>query len=117
MVEFGIDITSEDAKTIVHHKVAARCFLVMNADDAVAASRNFANYYRDLGDSPMHRRPGVGPNKGGMSGSAMNIDQVLSRLQVQYSIILRLPMSAFLMTIVFCRYRPNCKNRVILAQT
>ena len=39
MVEFGIDITSEDAKTIVHHKVAARIFLVMNADDAVAASR------------------------------------------------------------------------------
>lgn len=82
MVEFGIDITSEDAKTIVHHKVAARCFLVMNADDAVAASRNFANYYRDLGDSPMHRRPGMGPNKGGMSTSGMNIDQVLSRLQV-----------------------------------
>ncbi|KAK9895391.1 hypothetical protein P389DRAFT_92646 [Cystobasidium minutum MCA 4210] len=83
MVEFGIDITSEDAKTIVHHKVAARCFLVMNADDAVAASRNFANYYRDLGDSPMHRRPGMGPNKGGMSTSGMNIDQVLSRLQTE----------------------------------
>lgn len=83
MVEFGIDITSEDAKTIVHHKVAARCFLVMNADDAVSASRDFANYYRDLGESPMHRRPGMGPNKGGMSGSGVNIDQVLSRLQTE----------------------------------
>lgn len=39
MVEFGIDITSEDQKTIVHHKVAARCFLVMNAEDAVATTR------------------------------------------------------------------------------
>jgi hypothetical protein len=39
MVEFGIDITSEDGKTIVHHKVAARCFLIMNAEDAVATSR------------------------------------------------------------------------------
>ena len=39
MVEFGIDITSEDTKTIVHHKVAARCFLVMNAEDAAQSSR------------------------------------------------------------------------------
>ena len=39
MVEFGIDITSEDTKTIVHHKVAARCYLVMNAEDAAATSR------------------------------------------------------------------------------
>lgn len=39
MVEFGIDITSEDTKTVVHHKVAARCYLVMNADDAAANSR------------------------------------------------------------------------------
>ena len=39
MIEFGIDITSEDNKSIVHHKVAARCFLVMNAEDAIATSR------------------------------------------------------------------------------
>lgn len=39
MIEFGIDITSEETKSIVHRKVAARCFLVMSAEDAVATSR------------------------------------------------------------------------------
>lgn len=112
MVEFGIDITSEDAKTIVHHKVAARCFLVMNADDAVSASRNFANYYRDLGDSPMHRRPGMGPNKGGMSNAGMNIDQVLSRLQVSSE-----SEPTCLLELTYHHTRPNCRNLARLEQT
>lgn len=37
--EFGIDIVSDDSKTIVHHKVAAKVYLVMNQDDAAASSR------------------------------------------------------------------------------
>lgn len=32
--EFGIDIASEDKKTIIHHKVAARIACVFSADDA-----------------------------------------------------------------------------------
>ncbi|GAA6021534.1 hypothetical protein JCM10207_005794, partial [Rhodosporidiobolus poonsookiae] len=39
IVEFGIDILTDDTKTIVHHKVAAKVHLVLNADDAVASSR------------------------------------------------------------------------------
>ena len=38
--EFGIDIVSDDGKTIVHHKVAAQVFVVMNADDAMSSSRS-----------------------------------------------------------------------------
>lgn len=30
---------SDDNKTIVHHKVAAKVFIVMNAEDALASSR------------------------------------------------------------------------------
>ena len=37
--EFGIDIVSDDSKTIVHHKVAAKVHVVMNSDDALASSR------------------------------------------------------------------------------
>jgi hypothetical protein len=39
MQEFGIDIVSDDNKTIVHHKVATKVFLVMNAQDAESVSR------------------------------------------------------------------------------
>lgn len=97
MVEFGIDITSEDTKTIVHHKVAARCYLVLNADDAAATSRyalipvsnvsmlmrphrNFASYYREMDEASMHRRAGLGNKNMGTPG--LNLDQVLGRLQV-----------------------------------
>ena len=37
--------------------------------------------YRDLGDSPLHRRAGLGGGKG-MGGTGLNMDQVLNRLQV-----------------------------------
>lgn len=37
--EFGIDIVSEDNKTIVHHKVAARVFIIMNQDDFNQSNR------------------------------------------------------------------------------
>ncbi|EJD50126.1 hypothetical protein AURDEDRAFT_20516, partial [Auricularia subglabra TFB-10046 SS5] len=34
IVEFGIDIVGEDNKTIIHHKVAARCTCILSPDDA-----------------------------------------------------------------------------------
>lgn len=37
--EFGIDIVSDDNKTIIHHKVAAKVFLVLSHEDAIAAGR------------------------------------------------------------------------------
>lgn len=39
-VEFGIDIVSDDNKTIVHHKVAAKVFLVLSNEDAAASTRS-----------------------------------------------------------------------------
>lgn len=37
--EFGIDIISEDNRTIIHHKVAAKVYCVFNGDDAALSSR------------------------------------------------------------------------------
>lgn len=34
--EFGIDIVSDDNKTIVHHKVSTKVYVVINADEAMA---------------------------------------------------------------------------------
>ncbi|CAE6458980.1 unnamed protein product [Rhizoctonia solani] len=39
IVEFGIDIVGEDNKTIIHHKVATRVFVVLTTEDAQAAAR------------------------------------------------------------------------------
>jgi hypothetical protein len=39
MQEFGIDIISEDNRTIIHHKVAAKVYCVFNAEDAALSSR------------------------------------------------------------------------------
>jgi hypothetical protein len=37
--EFGIDIVSEDNKTVVHRKVAAKAYCVFNVDDAGMSAR------------------------------------------------------------------------------
>ncbi|TXT16079.1 hypothetical protein VHUM_00582 [Vanrija humicola] len=39
-VEFGIDINSEDNRTIIHHKVSAKAYCVFNSEDAQASARN-----------------------------------------------------------------------------
>ncbi|KAH8926880.1 hypothetical protein BT69DRAFT_1207803, partial [Atractiella rhizophila] len=77
VVEFGIDIVSEDNKTIVHHKVSAKVFLVLNAEDAIASSRqgHLSAWFRSVGESPLHRR-----GKPGGAG-VLGFDHVLSRLQ------------------------------------
>ncbi len=37
--EFGIDIVSEDNKTVLHHKVSAKAYCVFNVDDAGLSAR------------------------------------------------------------------------------
>ncbi|KAH9822676.1 hypothetical protein DFH28DRAFT_461314 [Melampsora americana] len=73
VVEFGIDIIADDNKSVVHHKVSTKVFLVLNPDDALAAS----NFYRATGtDGGVNRRanrPGV------FTGGSF--DHVLNRLQ------------------------------------
>ena len=98
--EFGIDIVSDDSKTIVHHKVAAKVFLVMNQEDAAASSRcvpsspvsdlkivltvplrppsEFNNWYRHAGEQPIQRR---GPKQPSQNSNGLSFEHVLSRLQ------------------------------------
>lgn len=77
-VEFGIDIASEDNKTILHHKVSAKVALAVTPEDAEriakspAASNSFAAVRR------MSRAPG-------MSSSGISFDHILQRLQVSLS--------------------------------
>ncbi|GAA6039391.1 hypothetical protein JCM8097_002832 [Rhodosporidiobolus ruineniae] len=110
VVEFGIDILTDDTKTIVHHKVAAKVHLVLNADDALASSREINNWYRSasaeqqqhaqsnpalhslnrgigggasgMGGGGMGRAgPGGRPGMGGQGGHGVSFEHVLSRLQ------------------------------------
>ncbi|GAA5934404.1 hypothetical protein JCM1841_000913 [Sporobolomyces salmonicolor] len=78
VVEFGIDILTDDTKTIVHHKVAAKVHLVLNADDAIASSREFNNWYRQAGEQSMGRRPQRAPVN---AQNGLSFEHVLSRLQ------------------------------------
>ncbi|GAA5988152.1 hypothetical protein JCM5350_002201 [Sporobolomyces pararoseus] len=68
VVEFGIDILTDDTKTIVHHKVAAKVHLVMNADDAIASSREFNNWYRQAGEQNMQHQNQQQSSLGGAGG-------------------------------------------------
>lgn len=70
MQEFGIDIVSEDNRTIVHHKVAAKVYCVFGPDDAALSARQVAGLESLLtsgsssttrpritgGDQQLHRR-------------------------------------------------------------
>ncbi|BGP20026.1 hypothetical protein JCM10213_000592 [Rhodosporidiobolus nylandii] len=108
IVEFGIDILTDDTKTIVHHKVAAKVHLVLNADDAVASSREINNWFRSAGEAAAHQQQqqqqvqshggpqagggmgggmargggGRGQRPGGVTGqNGLSFEHVLSRLQ------------------------------------
>lgn len=76
VVEFGIDIASEDNKTILHHKVAAKVALALNVEDAerIAKSPVVSNSFAAV--RRMSRAPGV-------SSSGMSFDHILQRLQVR----------------------------------
>ncbi|BGO95423.1 hypothetical protein NBRC10512_001391 [Rhodotorula toruloides] len=77
IVEFGIDILTEDTKQVVHHKVAAKVHLVMNPEDAIASSREINNWYRSSEQIPRARPPPrTTPAQNGLS-----FEHVLSRLQ------------------------------------
>lgn len=98
LVEFGIDIVGDDNKTIIHHKVACRVYLVLTADDAVNMRNDFANMYRAGGGngaggnatSTTHSSAmggaSVGPGaEGGLrrGKGSMSFDHILGRLQME----------------------------------
>ncbi|TKA51778.1 hypothetical protein B0A53_05464 [Rhodotorula sp. CCFEE 5036] len=90
IVEFGIDILTDDTKQIVHHKVAAKVHLVLNAEDAIASHRRINNWYRSAGEQSLNRSRATAPprSSGGGGGgglpssqSGLSFEHVLSRLQ------------------------------------
>ncbi|CAO1630643.1 unnamed protein product [Sympodiomycopsis kandeliae] len=95
VVEFGIDIVSDDSKTIVHHKVAGRVYLVMTAEDALGIRNDFANVYRGGNNNNNNNNanqggplggPGMGPGaEGGLrrGKSSMSFDHIIGRLQME----------------------------------
>ncbi|WVF69585.1 hypothetical protein IAT40_004363 [Kwoniella sp. CBS 6097] len=93
-VEFGIDIVSEDNRTIVHHKVAAKVYCVCGPEDAALSARELVNYQNP--DSRGLRRLASQPNghpnnqlaqmgpaimSSGGKSSALSFDSVLNKLQ------------------------------------
>lgn len=101
VVEFGIDIVGEDNKSIIHHKVACRVFLVMTAEEALGLRHDFAALYRGgiagstlnhhvvgpgaeggLRRSKMGGPGGYGSVGGGPNGM-MSFDHILHRLQAE----------------------------------
>ncbi|GHJ87254.1 hypothetical protein NliqN6_3656 [Naganishia liquefaciens] len=110
MVEFGIDIISEDNKTIVHHKVSAKAYCVFDVDDAGLSARQVARartkelsqyYPHDPRTSmgPQRRNGNQGPLQQGVApggqplgmnmmsaggkAAGLNFDHVLHRLQTE----------------------------------
>lgn len=88
IVEFGIDIVGDDNKTIVHHKVACRVFLVFTAEDAMNMRNDFANLYRGGVNNHMGGLPQAGMGPGAEGGlrrgkSTMSFDHILGKLQME----------------------------------
>ncbi|KAL9939596.1 hypothetical protein V8E36_001413 [Tilletia maclaganii] len=46
LIEFGIDILAEDGQQVLHHKVAARAFTILDAHAADRAQHDWTNLYR-----------------------------------------------------------------------
>ncbi|KAK4046123.1 hypothetical protein OIV83_006319 [Microbotryomycetes sp. JL201] len=78
-VEFGIDIVSDDSKTVVHHKVSAKVIVVLNADDAMYSSREFNAWYRQASEQASQRRNAR--NIGGAQANGLSFEHVFNRLQ------------------------------------
>ncbi|KAK4683670.1 hypothetical protein P7C73_g6563, partial [Tremellales sp. Uapishka_1] len=94
-VEFGIDIVSEDNRTVVHHKVAAKVYVVFNQEDAALSARelvNYQNYDPRVARSANGQMNGAGgnqPNMGpqvmssGGKASGLSFEHVLQKLQTE----------------------------------
>ncbi|KAL7419123.1 hypothetical protein Q5752_005959 [Cryptotrichosporon argae] len=95
-VEFGIDIVSEDSRTIVHHKVAARAFCVFNDADAERSASEIQQYQYDLRAGPRangqaQAAPPVNPlsqmgaavMSAGGKASGLSFQHVLQKLQAE----------------------------------
>ena len=85
LVEFGIDIVGDDNKTIIHHKVACRVYLVITAEDALGMRNDFNSLYHGGHRAPLGHS-GIGPGaegglRRGKHPGGMSFDHILSKLQ------------------------------------
>ncbi|WWC59685.1 uncharacterized protein I303_102247 [Kwoniella dejecticola CBS 10117] len=93
-VEFGIDIVSEDNRTIVHHKVAAKVYCVFGPEDAALSARELVNYQnqdtrgvrrapQQQNGHPNNQLSQMGPSvmSAGGKSSGLTFDHVLTKLQ------------------------------------
>lgn len=84
VVDFGIDILTDDNKDILHRRVACRVFLVMTPEDALKLRSDFTSLYRGGVHGGSLGNAGLCPGaEGGFrrNKSNVNIDQVIMRLQ------------------------------------
>ncbi|KAL1413275.1 hypothetical protein Q8F55_001030 [Vanrija albida] len=78
MVEFGIDINSEDNRTIIHHKVSAKAYCVFNNDDSQMSARELAAYgsQNDLRNG-LRRAPAGSAAQGSSANALSHMGQPL----------------------------------------
>lgn len=84
VVDFGIDILTDDNKEILHHRVACRVFLVTTPEDALRLRDDFTSLYRGGVHGGALGNAGLCPGaEGGLRRGkpGMNLDHVIFRLQ------------------------------------
>ncbi|KAK0552430.1 hypothetical protein OC845_001696 [Tilletia horrida] len=76
LIEFGIDIISEDGSQVLHHKVAARAFTILDAHAADRAQHDWTNLYKvatlGTGMAGGSGADGQGGGNGGNGGAGGN---------------------------------------------
>lgn len=84
VVDFGIDILTDDNKEILHRRVACRVFLVISPEDALKLRNDFTSLYRGGVHGGTLSNAGLCPGaEGGFrrGKTGVNLDHVLYRLQ------------------------------------
>ncbi|WFD08185.1 hypothetical protein MVES1_003556 [Malassezia vespertilionis] len=84
VVDFGIDILTDDNKDILHHRVACRVFLVVTPEDALKLRSDFTSLYRGGVHGGTLGNAGICPGaEGGLRRGkpGVNFDHVIFRLQ------------------------------------
>ncbi|WFC99492.1 hypothetical protein MYAM1_002237 [Malassezia yamatoensis] len=84
VVDFGIDILTDDNKEILHHRVACRVFLVITLEDAMRLRNDFTSLYRGGVHGGALGNAGISPGaEGGLRRGkpGVNFDHVIFRLQ------------------------------------
>lgn len=84
VVDFGIDILTDDNKEILHRRVACRVFLVITPEDALKLRSDFTSLYRGGVHGGTLSNAGLCPGAEGAfrrGKSGVNLDHVLFRLQ------------------------------------